>query len=85
MAKTVADMTPQELIKMLVESLGTYFEARMQTHDITIKKIKAEGTRVIEELTEVITGVTQVASEKNAESEKRIDRLEEHTGLAKHN
>ena len=47
--------------------------------------MKAGNAKVVKEITDVITSVMGVASERDEKLEKRIEHLEEHTGLAEHN
>lgn len=76
-AKTIMEMTPQELIKSLTESIGEYLEARLRTHEISIK---AE----IKDLKRGLERIEQKLDEKVESQEERLEAIERKTGLSAH-
>lgn len=92
MAKTVVDMTPQELIKMLSASFGELIDARIRTAEITIKAntdaaIKAAEERIRKDMAtkQDVARLEQKLDTKLQDHDERIKALEEPTAINQKN
>lgn len=74
--QSIMDMTPQELLKMFVASVGELIDARNETLKTTLM---AEMKAVRNEMTtkDDIKRLEQKIDKKVADHEKRIEQLEE--------
>jgi hypothetical protein len=81
MAKTILDMTSQELLKMFVNDVGELIDARIRTAEITIKAntdaaIKASEERIKSELRQDINA-SETNIRKDMATKEDIQRLEQ--------
>jgi hypothetical protein len=79
MAKTIMDMTLQELLKMFVNDVGELIDARIRTAEITIKAntdaaIKASEQRTKEELSKKIIALDNRLGHKIQQVHEVVER-----------